>query len=330
MPMSCARFGSSAAVASNRYHAGPVVGAMTARPRDTHDPVRDPILLFRPRQRRVACPADADRDARAGSGGRARPRSCRPWANRARWPTPSLCSTVTLPAKPGRAPSMSAWRAFRASVGERRWPRPATLWFACKSWRSSSSLTSPGRRRMASLAASATRWPPLPAMVGGLIPIPPALCWPRIGRPRRRARGCGRWPGRSQRGATVIPLNRVNDQGFELEGDGSYAAAAAAIVAALVATPLGDALYWPGDEPRPGRAGPSLTAVGLARWRWKPEAIRDQLAEAWRGRVLGQWLAEADATQAAQAAQRAGSWFDARGLRATGAAGAAGAVGSAL
>lgn len=119
----------------------------------------------------------------------------------------------------------------------------------------------------------------------------------------------------AERGATVIPLNRVNDQGFELEGDGSYAAAAAGIVAALVATPLGDALYWPGDEPRPGRAGPSLTAVGLARWRWEPEAIRDQLAEAWRGRVLGQWLAEADATQAARAAQRAGSWFDARGLR---------------
>ena len=119
----------------------------------------------------------------------------------------------------------------------------------------------------------------------------------------------------AERGATVIPINRVNDQGFELDGAEAYAAAVAAIVAALVATPLGDALYWPGDEPRPGRAGPSLTAVGLACWRWEPEAIRDQLAAAWRNRVLGQWLAEADVAQAAPAAQWAGSWFDARGLR---------------
>lgn len=119
----------------------------------------------------------------------------------------------------------------------------------------------------------------------------------------------------AERGATVIPINRVNDQGFELDSAEAYAAAVAAIVAALVATPLGDALYWPGDESRLGRAGLSLTTVGLACWRWEPEAIRDQLAAAWRNRVLGQWLAEADVVQAAPAAQWAGSWFDARGLR---------------
>ena len=115
--------------------------------------------------------------------------------------------------------------------------------------------------------------------------------------------------------ATVIPLNRVNEQGLELDGDQAYWDAAAAIVEALAVTPLGDALYWAGDGPRPDRAGPSLTTVGLARWRWQPEAIRDQLAAAWRGQVLDQWLATADAAQALPVAQRAAGWFDARGLR---------------
>lgn len=116
------------------------------------------------------------------------------------------------------------------------------------------------------------------------------------------------------RRATVIPLNRVNNQGFELDNAEAYTAAAAAIVLALVATPLGDALSSPGDELRLGRAA-SLTAVGLACWRWEPEASRDQLAAAWRNRVLGQWLGVADPAQATLAEQRAAGWFEARGLR---------------
>lgn len=117
-----------------------------------------------------------------------------------------------------------------------------------------------------------------------------------------------------EHGAPVISINRVNEQGFELDGVETLAGVVAAVVETLVATPLRDVLYGAGDEARSGSAGGSLTTVGLARWLWEPEASADTLAEAWRNRVLDQWLAAVDADRAALVVQRAAAWLGAHGL----------------
>ena len=114
--------------------------------------------------------------------------------------------------------------------------------------------------------------------------------------------------------APVMPINRVNEQGFELDGAEALAGVVAAVVEALVATPLRDVLYGAGDEAGLGPTGGALTTVGLARWLWEPESVADTLAEAWRNRVLDQWLAAVDADRTAPVVQRADAWLGAHGL----------------
>lgn len=112
----------------------------------------------------------------------------------------------------------------------------------------------------------------------------------------------------------IIPLNHVNELGLQMDDRPAFMARAAAILEALVATPLRDALEWSNDVPEPRLTDATLTTVGLARWQWDPEPVRDHLADTWRAAIIGRWLGTAEPERALPAAQRAASWFAARSL----------------
>lgn len=112
----------------------------------------------------------------------------------------------------------------------------------------------------------------------------------------------------------IIPLNRVNELGLEIDGLEAFARKGAAIVEALVSTPMRDVLQWSSNGPEMPLPDQALTPVGLARWTWKPTPIRNYLAGKWRRRVIDQWLAVAEPEQIAPAAQQAQGWFGSQGL----------------
>lgn len=112
----------------------------------------------------------------------------------------------------------------------------------------------------------------------------------------------------------LLPLNRVNELGLEMDSREDYLSAAAAIIEVLVATPLRDAPQWAESVPGPSLAAPTLTTTGLASWTWEPEPVRDALALAWKAQVIAYWLAEAEPEQAQLATQQAANWFSAQSL----------------
>jgi len=114
--------------------------------------------------------------------------------------------------------------------------------------------------------------------------------------------------------ASLLPLNRINELGLELDTREAYLARAASIVEALIATPLRDAPRWILGLQDSTQVLPTLTTVGLACWTWEPEGARDTLAQAWREQVINHWLAPAAPEQAGPASQQASGWFTSQGL----------------
>ena len=113
---------------------------------------------------------------------------------------------------------------------------------------------------------------------------------------------------------SLIPLNRVNELGLEMDSHEAYLTRAVAIVEALATTPLRDVPQWANSLQEPMLIAPGLTTVGLDCWTWEPKAVRDSLAQAWQQQITGHWLASARPEQAQPAAQRATNWFASQGL----------------
>lgn len=112
----------------------------------------------------------------------------------------------------------------------------------------------------------------------------------------------------------IIPLNEVNESGLQLDNREAFMVKIAAIIKALGATPLRDALQWSDNLPEMGLDEVTLTTVGLSCWRWDPDPVGEYLAHRWRAEIIGRWLGTAGPEQALPAAQRAESWFAAHSL----------------
>ena len=110
----------------------------------------------------------------------------------------------------------------------------------------------------------------------------------------------------------IIPMNYVNESGLEMDDRKTFLVKIAAIVNALVATPLRDALQWLDNMPEMGISEATLTTVGLSSWEWDSEPVREYLADRWRAEIIDHWLGAAEPEQALPARQRAESWFAAR------------------
>ena len=112
----------------------------------------------------------------------------------------------------------------------------------------------------------------------------------------------------------IIPVNYVNESGLEMDDRETFMARMAAIVKALVATPLRDALQWSDNVAEMNLGDATLTTVGISSWEWNPEPIREYLAGRWRAEIIGRWLGAAGPEQSLPATQRAESWLAARSL----------------